>query len=204
MFKRFVTGVLLVLATAGLGVPAFAGSGVDFGFEGQTAFTCNLGTQHDGRLDFAQDFYACFYSPANPGDFPITPPSTVMAVGYSDTTVTRDDGSVFDLLGLDLAAGPYTTVGDTTLVTGLLHGGGTVTQTITLGTLFTRYNLGWTGLDSVVFSAPQTNNGYVAFDNFTVDGVGVPEPAAWALMIVGLMGCGYMLRRAHQLAAVEA
>jgi hypothetical protein len=204
MFKRFLTGAVLALATAGFGTAALAGSGVSFGFEGQTAFSCNLGTQHDGGLAFAQDFYACFYSPAHPADFPITPPSTVMAVGYSDTTVTRDDGSVFDLLALDLAAGVYTTPGDTTLVTGFLHGGGAETQTLTLDKLFTRYTLDWTGLDSVVFSAPQTHNGYVAFDNFTIDGVGVPEPAEWVLMVSGLLAAGYMLRRARQLAAVEA
>jgi len=211
MFKRFLTGAVVALAATGFAATAVAATHT-IGFEDKHAFSCSqpAQTQHDGGLSFGQDYYACYYSPIHPADFPVIPPSKVMGSGGTETDVSEDDGSVFDLIALDLAAGPFTTPGDTTFVTGFLHGGGTLTTTLALNTPFTTYNLGWTGLDSVRFSGPQASQQYVAFDNLVINGNGfdttrgVPEPAEWALMLGGLLACGYMLRRARELAAVEA
>jgi hypothetical protein len=211
MLKRFLTGAVFALAAAGFAATALASTHT-IGFEDKHAFGCSQPgqTQHDGGLSFGQDFYACYYSPNQPADFPIVPPSKVMASGGTQTIVSEDDGTVFDLIALDLAAGPFTTPGDTTFVTGFFHNGGTITTTLTLNTPFTTYNLGWAGLDSVTFSGPQQSQQYVGFDNIVFNGNGfdttrgVPEPAEWALMLGGLLASGYMLRRARQLAAVEA
>src|SRR6185437_1243128 len=118
--------------------------------------------------------------------------------------MTMTNGNIFDLLSLDLAAGVWTEVGDTTQVTGNLHSGGTLTTTIELDEPFATHALNWLDLDSVSFSTPIPSNAYIAYDNIVIRGQGVPEPAAWALMLGGLIASGYMLRRARQLAAVEA
>ena len=208
MFKRYLAGAVLALA-AGLAATGAAASTHTLGFEDHAAFSCTPGDQQDGGLTFANDFYGCYYSTGHPADFPFVPSSTVMGIGYSDITITEDDSSVFDLLSFDLSAGVYTIPGDTTLATGFLHGGGTVQALFTLNDGFEHYDLNWLGLDSVVFSAPQAHDGYVAFDNIRFNGTGfdttsaVPEAAAWAIMLLGFAGCGYMLRRAHQLAALD-
>jgi hypothetical protein len=209
MFKRYLTGAVLALAAV-LATNSAVASVNTVGFEDHAAFACTPGDQHDGGLTFANDFYGCYYSTGHPADFPFVPSSTVMGIGYSDTTIYEDDSSVFDLLGFDLSAGVYTVAGDTTLVTGFLHGGGTVQTVLTLNDGFEHHDLNWLDLDAVVFSRPQTNDGYVAFDNIRFDGTGystnvsVPEPAEWLVLLLGFSGCGYMLRRARQLAAVEA
>jgi hypothetical protein len=208
MLKRFLTAATLVLA-ASLSVVATARATV-VTFEDQAAFRCDANTtEHDGGLSFAQNpagpFFTCFYSQADPADFRVNISSTVMAVGFTDTTITADNGDPFDLKALKLAAGPWTVPGDTTFVEGFVHGGGTVTTTLALNAHFRNYVLGWQNLDSVFFSRPQANDGYVAFDSvryFPVgaDTGGVPEPAIWAMMLLGFTAAGVMLRRARQLA----
>lgn len=225
MFKRFLTGAVLALAAAGVATAAAAAGGTHVAtFESQSAFRCDAATtEHDHGLSFAQDplnpYYSCFYSPSQPADFPIDPPSKVMAVGFDQfevpandpapyvVAITLDNGQPFDFLRLDLAAGPFTPLPGTTLVTGFLHGGGTVSTTLNLTQSFTTYGLNWLNLDSVVFGPPSNpgdTSPYIAFDNVTYRTIGVPEPAEWALLLGGLLASGYMVRRARQLAAVEA
>jgi hypothetical protein len=206
MFKRFLTGAVLALA-AGLATSAAAEVGLHtVTFNKHTSFTCAPGTTSDSGLDFTGGWMSCFYTPGDPADFPFTLTSPVLGVGYADFTMSLTAGSVFDLLGLDLAAGRYTAPDDTTVVTGHFHDGTDITQTLTLTQPFTTYNLDWKDLDSVHFTQPQgPDSGYVTFDNIRVFGdlpnVGVPEPGEWVLLVGGLMACGYMLRRARQLAA---
>jgi hypothetical protein len=223
MYKQFLTGAALALAAAAFGTTAAAGVGVAT-FEGQAAYHCDYAaTEHDHGLSFAQDpqnpWYSCFYSPGSPADFPISPPSTVMAVGFYpfdipasdpapyDVEISQTNGEVFDFLSLDLAAGPFAPVGGSTFVTGFVHGGGTVTATLDLTQSFTTYALNWLNLDSVVFGPPSdlgSGSPYIAFDNVTYRSNAIPEPAEWVLMLGGLLASGYMLRRARQLAAVDA
>ena len=205
MLKRFLTAATLALAASLLvGAPAKAALVT---FEDQAAFRCDANTtEHDGGLSFAQNpagpFFTCFYSHADPADFPVAIGSTVMAVGFTDTTVTADDGNPFELQSVQLAAGRWAVAGDTTFVEGFIHGGGAVSTTLTLGRQFHTYFLNWQNLDSVSFSRPQASDGYVAFDNvrFAPPGGGVPEPAICAMMLLGFTAAGAMLRRARHLA----
>ncbi|RZA32552.1 MAG: PEP-CTERM sorting domain-containing protein [Lysobacteraceae bacterium] len=162
-------------------------------FEDQGAFRCEPTAQTSGGMKFTHDFYACFYSPANPADFPTTPSSTTMAVGLSDTRMSRVDGSLFDLQSVELAFGPFNHGGrtaDTTLVTGTFANGGTVSTTLTVGFGFDTFTLNWANLSSVTFGA-LSGEEYMAFDNITYTDAAVgdvPEPASIALLGAGLLG----------------
>ena len=175
-------------------------------FEGQAAFRCDFAAEHDGGLTFTNSFAFCFYSPASPADFPTAPPSTVLGSGFSDTNIVTDNASTFNLDSVDLAFGPFNHNGatsDTTLVTGFLFGGGTISTTLTVGYAFQTYNFaGWNNLTSVTFGQLAANSEYLAFDNVTYNSGAIPEPATWGLMLVGFGGLGSVLRRRR--AAVTA
>lgn len=200
MSKLHIAAAAATTLLASLGSAGMASAGVAT-FEGQATFRCDSGVvEHDGGLAFANTFAACFYSPGNPADFPTPPPSTVMGVGFSDTVVTRDDSSTFSLNSVELAFGPFQHGGatsDTTLVTGSIFGGGTLSTTLTVGYGFQTFNFsGWDNLTSVTFGQLAQHSEYLAFDNVTYDGSGaVPEPAGWALMIGGFGLAGAALRR---------
>ena len=53
------------------------------------------------------------------------------------------------------------------------------------------------GVDALSFSA-WNDPAYTYVDNISVTGGGVPEPATWAMMVMGVGGLGAMLRRRRQ------
>lgn len=202
MLKRLLTAAAVALA-AGLCVAGTANAGV-VTFEDGKAFSCISGPQSSGGMSFAYDGYACFYSKTAPGDFPTELTSEVMAVGWVDTVMTRDDASVFDLSTVDLAFGPFDHQGltsDTITVTGAFHDGSTDSIDLTVGFGFLRYGIDWTNLDSVTFSGLHASGEYLAFDNIAYDGAkappmgGIPEPTIWATLLTGFFGMGAMMRR---------
>jgi len=223
MFRRYLTAAVMALATAGFATTAAAGVGVAT-FNSQTAFRCHFGTtEQDHGLSFSGDpqnpFFSCFYSPAAPADSPINPTSTFMEVGFdqfevpdNDTApfvvqVSQSNGLPFDLIGFDLAAGNFAPLPSMTGVTGFVHGGGTLSATLDLTSAFATHDLNWLNLDSFTFGPPSNlgdGTPYIALDNVRYGSASVPEPFTWMLMLSGLLGSGYMLRRARQLAAVEA
>ena len=78
----------------------------------------------------------------------------------------------------------------------------------------TRANMGWTrysysftatGASTTLSFASNENNPYgPALDNVSVTAAGVPEPASWALMMVGFGGLGAVLRSRRRAAAQGA
>jgi len=63
-------------------------------------------------------------------------------------------------------------------------------------------SLSFAGIDHVIFGseAPSTDGSSILNDNFTFEPAAisaVPEPATWAMMLVGFFGLGAMMRRAR-------
>jgi hypothetical protein len=77
--------------------------------------------------------------------------------------------------------------------------GGSTSQTVTLasGILgLQNFVFSQSGLSSVVFTPTTTYGPFIQFDDVGVNGTGaVPEPATWAMMLVGLGVVGSMARR---------
>lgn len=190
---------IMALGTAIAAAMAPAGaSATVVNFEEKTPFYCDFANQSSGGLNFAHGFAACYYGPTNNADFPTPNSSVVMAIGYSDITVTADSNAVFSLSQLDLAFGPFGHGGltsDVTTVTGFLHGGGTISTDLEIGYGFNTYVLNWTNLDSVVFGQLQGSSEYIGFDNINYLAAAVPEPATWAMLIGGLGLTGVAMRR---------
>ncbi len=85
------------------------------------------------------------------------------------------------------------TLGSTITFNGNVHGGGTVTDTVTVGNTlsFSQFNFtGFQNLDSVTWT---NNYPFTQLDNVTV--AAVPEPETYVMMLAGLGLMGFMVRR---------
>jgi len=195
-----IVALLSVLAGGGAPLSAQVAD-----FESKSAFECSFEpTVTDGGLTFAHSFTACFHSEAEPADWPFIPSSTIMGIGFSPITMTREDNSLFSFVSADLSAGVFATPG-TILVTGFIFGGGTVSRSVDLDFFFQTYSFNWANLTSVDFSElpPDTDGitGYIGFDNVTYSSNVVPEPATAALMLPGIALAGFLARRRRQRAS---
>jgi hypothetical protein len=117
--------------------------------------------------------------------------------GNELTTLTKVGGGTFSLNGISLAEAS-TIYGPGAIVTfiGNIHGGGTVSESFTVGNAlaFTAYTFtGFSNLDSVTWlqTAP-----YSQFDNIVLDANAVPEPASLALIGLGIAGLVASRRKA--------
>ncbi|HEX4096855.1 MAG TPA: PEPxxWA-CTERM sorting domain-containing protein [Caulobacteraceae bacterium] len=197
------------------------------------AYTTAADAFVEGGLDFAGGQFSFIPPSDTAVTRPSSANGVFMETYLADTdtsllTITLDGGGVFDLASLHLGLGDYnSSVLDTVEVTGTQAscGGGppcTVTADLVVGPRFQLYDLtGFTDLTSVSFG-PQTigsdgmgapDTGFLAFDGISYGTGGspappgvpdpVPEPAAWALMILGLgaVGASLRTRRAVGLAA---
>lgn len=103
------------------------------------------------------------------------------------STLTRIDGAVFSVFGIDLARVSLSYAsGAAVSFIGHVHGGGTVNQTVTVGEAlaFQHFLLtGFSNLDSMTWvqSSP-----FHQFDNIDTGSGQVPEPAPLALLALGL------------------
>ncbi len=135
--------------------------------------------------------------------------------GAEALTITLAGGGAFNLWSLEMGLGAWNLSDlDTVTITGVKASDCTgdctdVTTVVSVNDAFSLYSLsGFTDLASLIVGqqmygpagAQQIDAGWLAFDNMvyttgTEGPPGVPEPAAWALMIVGFGGIGAILRR---------
>jgi hypothetical protein len=164
--------------------------------------------------------------------FPTGYNSVFMETALEPVSISLAGGGAFDFLSLDLGLGDYNQgLTDTVAVIGTKadcvvtpSDDCTVSTVLTVGNTFATYNtltnpglLLFTHLSQIAFGTqqligqdfpPAADGGYLAFDNISVaafvtdGGAAVPEPSAWAMMIVGCGGVGALMRRKGRRAAV--
>jgi hypothetical protein len=108
-------------------------------------------------------------------------------------TLTQTDGKPFSLLSIDLARNFAFDSAPSTTFTGMLAGGGTVSETFTVTTsspplTFQTFDFtGFTGLTSVSWDQAETSSeGIHQFTNITLSTGVVPEPPGLTLFTLGL------------------
>lgn len=118
-------------------------------------------------------------------------------------TISRTDGALFDLISFDFADILNSGARSTNQIV-FTYGDGTIQflDTTSDGVVgLETLNLNRSGLKSVSIAA--NSREWWQIDNFTVGSAAVvPEPATWAMMIIGFGGIGATLRRRRQALAL--
>lgn len=144
----------------------------------------------DGGLTFSNTGYAYIINNAFGNIQNANDGSVFYVDGLGATTITANNHGVFSLDGLDAGLSFYGGAWGSVTITGYKSGGGTVSQTLKLNDSFKTYTL--TGFDDLTSAKINTGGGYIALDNLVL---GVPEPATWTLLILGLGMIGFAARR---------
>lgn len=166
-------------STGGLYVPSYTEAGVTFVPNGGT------GLQFTGAPSGSNGFFAAG------GPHPTV--TATIAGGASAVSIDLGDGgrgNDSDLLFLEAYNAANVLLGRTELLV--------PESFLGMKTL----SLSFAGIDHVIFGseAPSVDGSSVLNDNFTFEPAAisaVPEPATWAMMLVGFFGLGAMLRRAR-------
>jgi hypothetical protein len=115
-------------------------------------------------------------------------------LGTAPMVITKAGGGDFDLFSADfaLSANSFGAPSDTVQLTAATAGG-PVTRTITLGESFQTYSLNLINVSSIEITPLHLNDNYSywAADNFVTNNV--PEPATWAMILMGfgMMGVAF-------------
>lgn len=134
---------------------------------------------------------------------------------YSAITGRKTDNSTFTLNSIDFADIYNGTSGGTIRVTFNFAAGGSSFEDVLLGGAgLQTYNFDMVGLSSFTVEGLTTLAGLLQLDNIIYDRHeevggggdprGVPEPAAWTLMLTGFGAIGYALRRKAQVVITAA
>jgi hypothetical protein len=121
----------------------------------------------------------------------------------SDNTLTNDLNQAFSFTTIGLADVMNRPLGGDVVFTFNHAGGGQDSITISLADIsgLQTFTFNETNLTSVVFTPTTTTGRFIQFDDVGV--AAVPEPSAWAMMILGFAGIGAMTyRRRKQGAAL--
>lgn len=210
-----VTGLLATTAMLAIGAPAAAATVTFESLAGRAAFNTSAVLTEAG--------YTLTYAPAAGGFFVVgSPPNCTPACvtngtnafysynfsSYnSDTlTITSTDGGLFSLSSF-AAATTFTTINRalSLSVTGVGAGGPVNAVFFRAGgaaDTFTAFSpTGFTNLSSLTFAAaPGATSPEFALDNIVLNAAAVPEPASWAMMILGMGAVGFALRRRGKVA----
>jgi PEP-CTERM motif len=224
MSVRKFTAAAVALASLALAQAAQAGT-VNFEdrvFADHDTYQTEANSFTEQGLNFGGlQFY--FIPSDNPAvTFPTNYSSTFMETAIEPVTMSLVGGGAFNLLSLDLGLGQYNQgSSDSVTISGTkanCSANCAVSTMLTVTDAFQSFSLaGFTGLSSISVGAqqfsnpgalfpPQADSGYLAFDDISYTAVGapVPEPAAWALMIVGLGAAGGLIRGRRRALALAA
>lgn len=121
--------------------------------------------------------------------------------GNAYFVMTPTAGGTFSISSLD-AAVYWVGASGSIEITGYLHGGGTVSTTLGVGTTWGTFALsGFNNLDSVMFR-DTTSGAFLVAPGMGIDNINttpVPEPETYVLMLAGLAMVGLASRRARRL-----
>lgn len=196
-----------------LGASAHATT-IDFNLPSNRAYLGNTYSQDGFTFTNDGDPNYAFFNWVSMGDSAYNADDTGdIAVNsvWSTTTITQDDGNPFDFTSIGLAQVINGDWGGSVDFTFNHDGGGSSSQTVTLADVsgLQHFSFDQQNLDSVSFHFTNFVDS-VQFDDVGVSpsGVasvgGVPEPATWALMLLGFLGLGAALRTRREAEGMRA
>ncbi len=193
MFKYLSIALLLA-------VPQVA-SAQTVTFEGQPNTVYNSPITRDGFvIGNPEGQEQHFHEIASTG-FGLASNGTGVLLNDRDTQifVAALNGGLFNLASFDIAAAFNNSPGTSFTATGFLGGGTVGTISGSLGEFATFAGFG-TSTDRVVFNGSGGGGGF-ELDNLKFSAVsGVPEPATWAMMLLGFGAVGASMRRRRMVA----